>query len=232
MKKIITLFAFVFCLYFNAVACDCARLESFCESVVNQFDGSPRVAAIVRVVVKNKTEETIDFKIIETIYGPALGEKTFTFLSNYDGFDTGQEFIVALHSPISEPQYFHWCLTEYLPIKNGKVSGYITEEISELSLSDFSKLDFCGLSQPTLAISPTLLSGNILTATPNTWFFPATVNIKLFNAMGQLIYSNKISEYKGDIPIEIELDNLLAGVYFCQISFWGRKETVKIVKVN
>ena len=230
MKKIIAHFAIFYACFSSAAACDCLWTASFCETVVHASDGSPSVVAIVQAEVHKRTEEEIIFKITNTIYGGDTKEKYFSILTLYDDFHPGADYIVALHQPLSEPQYFNWCTTDYLPIKDGKVRGYITKEISEMPLSEFTKLDFCGLSQPALTVNPTLLAGNILTANPHNWYFPLTVKIAVFNAIGQLVFSKKISGYSGDMQIELELENILSGVYFCQITYGDEKQTLKIVK--
>jgi hypothetical protein len=220
-----------------AVACDCLRTESFCETFFNDHLADEPEGRVVRAVVSKKTDDKLDFKVIETLFGKYVDGKNFHFLKgnifDFEEFDKGKEYIIIINQPLSEPQfYYHWCGTNYLAIENGKVIGKIMEGVYELSLSEFINLPNCGVSHPSFIINPTLLNRNKLIATPKNWFVPIAVEIQVFNSMGQLVHKKHIEDYSGVEPIEIDLDDIAAGVYFCQISFWGKRHTTKVVKVN
>ncbi len=215
-------------------ACDCLRTESFCETIYNDATSGNKDTRVVHAVLTEKTANQLDFKIKETLSGEFANGKIFYFekgqIFEFDGFVIGKEYIFHLIQPLSKPQFhYHFCGTQYLPIENNKVVGFIQQGIYEMPLKEFLDLPNCGVSIPSLELTPTLLTDNSLFLTPTNWPHPAPLEFTILNSIGQLIFKQKIEELQGEQPVTIELKELSSGMYYCRLAYLGREQMEKIL---
>jgi hypothetical protein len=62
-------------------------------------------------------------------------------------------------------------------------------------------------------------------------FDAKTLEIKVFDAVGKLIYSKKMGQLSGDLTEQINLKNQAAGVYFLQVQTERRNYPLRLTKL-
>lgn len=244
MKKVLYTFSLIICLQQLTIACSCIDTGSFCESVSFLEKFTDLDYNVVQVIVAEQNDTGVKVTVLQTFYGDATAGTMFTIRNgneldcsvSTDALELGKTYIFALEFPASQIQQVSNCGTFYLRVENGKAKGNIAPGIDEVSLDDFVRLLNCGNYQgpglPTFSLNPTLVNNEELTAFPNFWLEPNDVEIQVFDIIGRTMLNAKLKNFAAFEPIEISLKDWSAGVYYCQFIYLGKKQTIRIVKVN
>jgi hypothetical protein len=244
MRKVFTTISIILGLQFFGYACSCIDTGSFCESVRFWKNIEGLESNVVHAIVAEKDETGIKITVLQTYYGNATAGTMFNIRNgsvldctiSTDALDIGKTYIFALEFPASQIQQVSNCGTFYLRVEDGKAKGNIAPGIDEASLDDFVKLPNCGDFQgpglPTFRLTPTLVINEELRAFPNFWLEPNDVEIQIFDINGRLMLNTNQKNFVAFEPIEISTKDWPAGVYCCQFIYLGKKQTIRIVKVN
>ena len=108
-------------------------------------------------------------------------------------------------------------------------SGLEPSEISELSDKTGSSLDVNNaleLNEISFSPNPTNGQFKLTIDLPNV----GHVEIKVFDAMGQTLYVDELSEFSGIYSNHYDLSNESSGIYFVSIMQEGKGKTIRVVK--
>ena len=244
MKKIFTTISLIFGLQLLANACSCIDTGSFCESIsfLNEF--SDLDYNVVHIVVTEQDETGVKVTVLQTYYGDATAGTMFTIRNgggwdctiSTDPLELGKTYIFVLEFPASQVQEVSDCGTFYLRVEEGKAIGNIAPGIDEASLDEFVKLpncgNFLGAGLPIFRLNPTLVINEELRAFPDFWLEPNDVEIRIFDINGRVLLNTYQKDFGAFEPIEISTKDWPAGVYCCQFIYLGKKQTIRIVKLN
>ena len=221
---------FLICLLFiaanTAIACSCAGIYSWCETISGnsvQLIIKGSVVSVdstgARVKVLDQIEGTANNDIIRIphgngalcysgLYSNQIGDTVILALSEVDSLDVefNPDFKIGDYT-------FYLCGTYILDVKNEIVKGQISGNIQQMHYDQFknSTID-CPEDLPMyykLRPNPALAS---------VWITidPLTLkDITIFNTHGQTVYYNSILPDTNDF--QINLKSFLPGLYFVQL---------------
>lgn len=228
-----------------AHACSCFFTGSFCETVGFLQNIPEEKFNVVQVKVEEKHSEGIRVVVLASFYGKAEHGTEF-FIKNGNGaecsistidFQVGEQYIFVLEFPTAQLQLLSSCGTYFLLIENDKVKGNIAPGVKEVDLSKFANLPNCGdlrkPDEPYFTVLPTLLTyDESLVAFPSFWDNATDVSVRIFDIRGRLVMEKQERNFSGFEPLQIETTGWAAGMYILQIDYWGKRQTMKIVKAS
>lgn len=216
---------------FDARACNCIEIKSFCDHISAGMDVDPDHLVVARgfftrTITVNDHRRDLVFKISESLYNPQGLEilrirdgQSVDCTLNLDAYDVGQEvvLITLANGERGDFPQLSICTPAPLIITEGRITGQITSSHFEsMSIHMFRKLD-CIPSSSHISLFPNPVRDFLQILAPD---LTETSEVKIFilDALGNRVYQYEPdAEEKLQTEWELNVRDWAQGTYYLSI---------------
>lgn len=215
------------------LACSCAFIPTFCETV-DQGDGIDSSFVLVHAEVERKMHDGMHLKVWDVLFGEAVPTSIFVPKGdgadcsvNTDLFDQGREYLFALRS-FDNRFWLSICGVTWLEVRDGVISGAIAPGIDEVALDAFHTVAACGETASPLnsfSIGPNPVGVQMVVSTKALLEEP--IDLRIYDIAGREVLQQDVL-IPAYYPFEIDVSHLPAAIYVVTAEYKGIRRTYKI----